>query len=161
MKFDDLINGAFVMLLGIVIILKSRGLEGVSHIDYGPGLFPAIAGFGLFIAGLALIARRILASEGAVAGFVALRAQSRSGLFGFFLVLAAVVGYILFVDVLGFLIIAPIFIFTLVYWFERKSSLSIVAAVLGTIVFHTFFYQFMSAPLPWGFLEPWSGRLTW
>lgn len=161
MKFDDLINGALAMLLGIAIILNSRGLEGVSHIEYGPGFFPSLAGAGLILAGLTLVARRLLASEGVVSGFVALRATSRSGLIGFLLVLAALAFYIAFAEVLGFLLIAPVFIFTLVIWFEGQLGLSLAAGVLGTVAFHTFFYQFMSAPLPWGVLEPLSGILTW
>ena len=161
MKFDDLINGAIAILLGGAIILNSRGMTGVAHIEYGPGFFPAIAGGGLVVAGLVLIARRVLTSQGVVVGFVASRASGRSGVFGFFLILALVAGYILLADTLGFLIVAPVFVFALVYWFERRLGMSLAAAALGAIAFHTFFYQFMSAPLPWGLLEPWAGRLTW
>ena len=159
MKFDGLINGAVAILLGLSMIIGSRGMTGVSHIEYGPGFFPSIVGTGLVMAGLTLIVRRLVAAEGIVEGFVASRARSRAGVFGFLLVLAAIAGYILLA--LGFLIVAPVFIFILAYRFERRLGMSVAAAILGTIAFHIFFYQIMSAPLPWGLLEPWAGNLTW
>ncbi len=161
MKFDDFLNGAIAILLGAAMIAGSRGMSRVAHIEYGPGFFPAIAGTGLIIAGLVLIVSRAVFASGAIDNLVSLRAKNWRGLLGFFIVLTAILGYILFADVLGFFIVAPIFLFTLVFWFERRLGLSLAVAVLGTFIFHSFFYQFMSAPLPWGLLEPWSGRLTW
>lgn len=161
MKFDDFLNGAIAILLGTALILGSRGMSQVAHIDYGPGFFPTIAGAGLIFAGLVLIFNRAVFASGAVDNLVFVRAQNGRGLLGFLIVMAVILGYILFANVLGFFIVAPILLFILVFWFERRLGLSLAVAILGTIIFHAFFYQFMSAPLPWGLLEPWSGRLTW
>lgn len=161
MKFDDALNGVLAILLGVVIIVGSRGMPQVAHIEYGPGFFPAIAGIGLIMAGASLILRRLILAEGVVDGLVRLRGAGVQGAIGFLLVLGLILGYIFLANTLGFLIVAPLFLFVLVLWFERRPVLAVVAAILGTVVFHTFFYQLMSAPLPWGPLEPWSGALTW
>jgi putative tricarboxylic transport membrane protein len=161
MKFDDAVNGVLAILFGAAIIVGSRGMPQVAHIEYGPGFFPGIAGMGLILAGASLVLRRILAGVGAVEGLVQLRSVGGRGVIGFFLVLGSILGYVLLARMLGFLIVAPIFLFLLILWFERRTVMALVGALIGTIVFHTFFYQFMSAPLPWGLLEPWAGRLTW
>lgn len=161
MKLDDAVNGALAILLGAAIIIGSRGLPTVPHIEYGPALFPKLAGAGLILAGASLILRRILLAEGAVDGLVRLRAAGRRGAIGVLLVLGAILGYVFLAERLGFLVIAPIFLFVLVWWFDGRFGIALATAIIGTLVFHAFFYQFMSAPLPWGVLEPWSGHLTW
>ncbi len=160
MKLDDAINGALAILIGLAMILASQDMPKIAHIDYGPGFFPTLIGAGFVLAGLWLIVRR-LAGGGAVAGLVAWRADGKRGVIGFSLILGSIAAYVLLAPRLGFLIVTPVLIFILVAFFTRRFYLALVTALLGTIVFHSFFYQLMSAPLPWGLLEPWSGGLTW
>ncbi|UWQ17907.1 tripartite tricarboxylate transporter TctB family protein [Jannaschia sp. M317] len=161
MKFDDGVNGLLAVLGGVGMVLYARTLPDMAHIDYGPGFFPMLVGWGLILAGGTLIGRRILSGGGAVAGLIAFRGRGRQSLIGFAVVLGTVLAYVLLVDTLGFLLTAPILLFAMVWWFERKPIRAAVIAVVGTFVFHSFFYQIMSAPLPWGPLKPWSGVLTW
>ncbi len=161
MKFDDGLNGLFAVLMGLGMVLYSAGLPDMPHIDYGPGFFPTLVGYGFILAGSTLIVRRIVAGGGAVDGWVRLRETGRAGIMGFGVILCAILAYVLLVELLGFLLLAPVLLFTMIYWFERRALRAAVIAIVGTVVFHTFFYQLMSAPLPWGPLEPWAGVLTW
>ncbi len=161
MKLDDSLNGLLAVILGLAMIIASRGMTQIAHIEYGPGFFPSIAGGGLMLAGLFLIIRRIAFQGGAVEGLVQLRGQGIRGAFGFLLIVSVVGAYILFINAVGFLLLTPILLFVLIYWFERRANLAAAIAVFGTLIFHIFFYQLMSAPLPWGVLKNWSGALTW
>lgn len=76
-------------------------------------------------------------------------------------VLLAIVFYILTVEFLGFLFVMAILIFTITWWFDRHPRRAALIAFAGTLVFHTFFYQLMKVPLPWGLLETYAGYLTW
>ncbi len=161
MKFDDGVNGLFAVLVGVAMIVYSISFPAMAHIDYGPGFFPTLVGAGFVLAGGALIARRVFAGGGAIPGLVHLRANGLRGFAGFFVMLGAVLFYVLLVESLGFLLTAVIVVFSLVYWFDRRLWRAVAVAIVGTFVFHSFFYQIMSAPLPWGPLEPYAGILSW
>lgn len=161
MKLDDAVNGALAIAVGLAIILASRGMPALSHIDYGPGFFPTLTGAGFVLAGAWLVGRRVAAGIGAVGGLVAFRGNGLRSIMGFALIVGAILAYVYLAPVLGFLLIAPVLIFALVAFFTHKVGLAVVTALLGAIVFHVFFYQLMSAPLPWGLLTPYAGVLTW
>jgi len=165
LKFDDLINGALAILLGAALILGARSLPTVNHIQFGPGLFPTLVGLGFVGAGFVLIIRRLRAGEGVVDGFMQIPAGDY-GSTGFriasvLLVLGAILFYILVVDWLGFLLTMPLILLVLILWFDRRPLLDLACAVVATLILHTFFYQLMSVPLPWGVLETYAGVLTW
>lgn len=161
MKFDDAINGALAVAVGLAIILAASGMPAIDHIDYGPGLFPTITGAGFVLAGLTLIGRRLVAGVGAVPGGVAWRGQGARSIAGVALVIGSVLAYVFVAPVLGFLLTAPVILFALVTFFTRRPGLAVAVALVGTVAFHLFFYQVMSAPLPWGVLTPYAGILTW
>ncbi len=161
MKLDDLINGVVFLALGIGIVAYAQSLPTMAQIEYGPGFLPSIVGTGMALAGLVLIVARIWRNAGAVEGGFAFNGNGMRGLLGIGIFLAAIFFYILTADALGFLIVAPILLFVIVYWFERRLKLAIAVGIVGTFLLHTFFYQIMKAPLPWGILIDYSGALTW
>lgn len=161
MKTDDGLIGAVFFLLGVALVLASLGMPRLAHIDYGPGLLPKLVGIGFCFAGTVLIVDRALRGKGAVGGLIRLKSEARHGGLGLLLVIGCILAYVLLAQTIGFLLLAPVILFVLTYWFERRLLLSAICALAGTLVFHIFFYQLMSAPLPWGLLLPWAGVLTW
>lgn len=168
MKFPDAINAAIVIALGVFLIVVSRNFQDVRGIEYGPGLFPTLVGVALILAGLALVLGRFFASSEKQAPLpdasiaeLAHDSSPHHGVFSLLLQIAAVIFYILAANDLGFLITMAIILFGLLWWFDRRMLRALVIAIVASLALHTFFYQLMSVPLPWGFLEPIAGQLTW
>ncbi len=161
MKLDDLLNGVVFLVLGCAIVGYAQTLPVMPQIEYGPGFLPSIVGVGMALAGLALIVARLWRNIGAVEGWMAFNGNGARGVLGIGVFLSAIVFYTLTANTLGFLIVAPILLFGIVYWFERRWKLALGVGVVGTLLLHTFFYQIMKAPLPWGLLIDYSGALTW
>ena len=165
MKFDDAINGLLSIVLGLSMILLARDMPTVRHIEYGPGLFPTLVGFGLIGAGLVLIVRRIVRKQGCIHGWVtaglSVDPPRRSPLPSFGIVIGAVIFYISFVEALGFLPTMALLLFITVWWFDRRYVRALTTAIVATWAIHSFFYQLMSVQLPWGILTPFAGTLTW
>lgn len=161
MKLDDGVNGAIFIALGSSLMLTSLGMPRVAHIDFGPGLLPGLVGVGFCFAGAVLLINRLVLRQGAVPGLVRLNAAGRNGVVGGLLVVGCIFAYVLLAETIGFLLLSPVLLFVLIFWFERRIVLAATCSVTGTIVFHLFFYQLMTAPLPWGVLLPWAGVLTW
>lgn len=168
MRFPDSVNAAIAIALGVFLIVVSRNFQDVRGIEYGPGLFPTLIGVAFILAGLALVFGRFFAQFEKQAplpdsSFNNLPHDSsqRHGVFTLLLQIVAVVFYILAVNKLGFLITMAILLFGILWWFDRRILRAIVIAVIASLALHTFFYQLMSVPLPWGVLEPIAGQLTW
>jgi putative tricarboxylic transport membrane protein len=165
MKFDDAINGLLAIVLGLGMILLARGMPPVRHIEYGPGLFPTIVGFGLIGAGIVLIVRRVIYKQGYISGWVtaglSVDAARRSPLLSLGVVISAVIFYISFVKSLGFLPTMGLLLFITIWWFDRRYLRAVITAIVATWVIHSFFYQLMSVQLPWGILTPFAGTMTW
>lgn len=147
------------------MIVLSWNLPEVRHLDYGPGLFPTLVGSGLIAAGGFLLSRRLITSHGKLPGWISLARgggdTASRGLCSMALQIAAIVFYIATIELLGFLITMPIMLFCLIWWFDRRIARAAIYAMAGTAVIHSFFYQIMSVPLPWGLLEPYARALTW
>ena len=148
-------------------------MPSVKHANYGPGFLPTLVGIGFVIAGTALIATRVITrttqtikrTNSTVPATDPAPVLAKSGrirvLFSLLTVLLGILFYILAVEWLGFLLVMGLLLFALIFWFDRKPGRAAMIAVVGTLVFHTFFYQFIRVPLPWGFLEDYAGYLTW
>jgi putative tricarboxylic transport membrane protein len=160
-KIDDGLNGAIFIVLGSLLIFASLGMPRLAHIEYGPGLLPGLVGTGFCFAGAILMTDRLLRCKGKVVGLIQSNAANARGFVNVFLVASCILTYIFFAEAIGFLLLAPVLLFILIFWFEKQIFLAAICAVTGTVVFHLFFYQLMSAPLPWGLLVPWAGILTW
>ncbi|WP_136069293.1 tripartite tricarboxylate transporter TctB family protein [Modicisalibacter radicis] len=163
MKFDDSINGLLIICLGGAVIFLAQQLPTLQFIDYGPGFMPTLIGILLVICGLSVLAKRIALNEGKVSTWLRIdsdQSLSRALLpIGF--VIIAILFYIFTVNVLGFLITMPVTLFSLLFYFNRRPGRDIAIAVIGSVAFHSFFYQLMSVQLPWGLLTPFAGVLTW
>ena len=161
MKLDDAANGLIAVLLGALMLLGAQALPTPQFIAYGPGFFPSIVGGLLMAAGAAMIVRRLSAGGfGPLVRFTREGSAARAAL-SFGVVAAALFFYIATSKWLGFLPAMVVSLSVMLLWFDRRPLLDIGLAVAGTLVLHTFFYQFMQVQLPWGLLSGYAGTLTW
>ena len=121
---------------------------------FGPAWFPGLIAVGLGICGLLLMrvgwrsAQPWFTWPGwtlhkrAVAGVVA--------------VVLGILAYVLVAGSLGFHITA---LALLVIWIRLLGAswrVTLLVAIVGTLVIHAAFYQLLRVPLPWGVLERWA-----
>jgi putative tricarboxylic transport membrane protein len=109
-----------------------------------------IVGAGLLLCAIALVVRSFRA-----AAYGAEPGEPRNEHFASaIVVIASVLGYILFADRLGFLIVAPIALLALFLALRVKWSHAVLWAIGGTLVVHFAFYKLLRVPLPWGVFRP-------
>lgn len=162
MKFDDKALGIVIALTGGALIFLAADFKTLRHINYGPGFFPTIIGVGFILCGVGIALRSAFAI-GFSGPWVQLGdwSRSRRHVLNLVFVPVSVVAYILVSDRLGFFLTMLAILSTLLTWFTRKPWSSVGIALIVTLFLQEFFQGFMSVPLPWGVLEPFSGHLTW
>jgi putative tricarboxylic transport membrane protein len=151
MRFHDGLIGLVVILLGVGMIVLASDLPNTQalHLRYGPGFFPTVVAVGLIGAGATLVVQSVLAPRhpwvmwADWAGSPDLRVNAAS-------VLASVVVYILAAEDLGFLVVAPVLLFGLIYRLRRNLREAMAIAVFGSFAIHQFFVVILLVPLPWG-----------
>lgn len=155
MRFHDSVIGLGVAILGLVVLWLTRDFRNFqSHqLQYGPGFFPNIVAVALIGAGLVLAAT---SWRGSRAPVVEIHPWLRSPalLTNAALILLSVVAYILFAEALGFLIIAPVLLFVLIWRLWGRPGYSALIALVTTAIMHQFFVGILLVPLPWGVIRP-------
>ena len=152
MRGSDRWVGLGLALLGGAVLWSARAFPSVPGQKLGAGFLPMLVGAGLVVCALALIARSLRA-----AAYAGLKdgAEPRREHFGSSLVIiAAIIGYIVFAERLGFLIVAPLCLVACFLALRVKLSRAVLWAVVGTLVVHVAFYKLLRVPLPWGVLRP-------
>jgi len=152
MKINDAIFGAVLLLLGVVIVVHVQAFPKIPGQQVGPALFPGLVAAGLAVCGMLLIVSGV--RKRATEPWYETAEWMRSG--RHFVSFAAIVGgvaaYVLFADVVGFLIVAPLLLWL---WFTAlgvRRTTAIVVAVVATFVIWYAFYKLLRVPLPWGWL---------
>lgn len=150
MKFNDTIVGAAFVALAIAMIVIARGFHVPVGQKFGPAFFPTIIAIIMGGAGLVLVVRgvanrrtqRLVELEGWVRD--PQRVANGLAIFGFLL------AYLLLSEPLGFLVIAPLAMWGLIWrlWGHPLASLAISA--IASFLIHQFFVQVLLVPLPWG-----------
>jgi putative tricarboxylic transport membrane protein len=142
--------GLALTLLGLAIVWSAQAFPNVPGQKLGAGFLPMIVGVGLALCGLALVVRSLRGR--AYAGLVDEVKQEHFG--SSLVIIGTVVGYILFADRIGFLIVAPVCLMAIFLALRVKWSHSLLWAIGGTLVVHLAFYKLLRVPLPWGVLRP-------
>lgn len=146
--------GIGFVAVGAVILFLSLQLPQpmtATRIAYGPGFFPTILGAAVTISGL------LMAIINPNDDF---EDDEEQDAFGWSLyikpavVVAAALVYILFSTQLGFLILAPIILMTLLLMGRVAAWQALVIGVLGPIIIYILFAKFLLVPLPLGLLTP-------
>jgi putative tricarboxylic transport membrane protein len=152
MKINDAVFGAVLLLLGIVVVVHVQAFPKIPGQRVGPALFPGLVAAGLAVCGVLLI----------VSGFRSRATEPwyetaewmRSGrhFVSFVAIVGGVAAYVLVANAVGFLIVAPILLWT---WFTVlgvRRRTAVVTAVVATLVIWYAFYKLLRVPLPWGWL---------
>ncbi len=145
------------MVFAIAEIAYTRTFPSLFGQNYGPALFPQIIGYSLILAGVILIVRGLKQQRSAGAGSPWIETgewvhQSRQKI-NFFLVLLALLAYILFSNWLGFIIISMAILFVLLYRLGSSIITSLLVAVATTATLQLLFSKLLLVPLPAGLLR--------
>jgi putative tricarboxylic transport membrane protein len=68
---------------------------------------------------------------------------------------ATLIGYVAWVDRLGFIITAFLMLCVLFAAYRVRLAWIVPVAAVSTLVVHTAFYKLLKVPLPWGLLSGW------
>lgn len=156
MKLNDAVFGALFAALGAFLLWHVQGFPAIPGQQYGAGAFPGLIGAGFVAAGALLVVSGL--RRGAALPWLQLAdwASSPRHLGAFAAVVLGVVAYILWVDDLGFLLLAPLLLFAwLVVLGVRVPAAALVALVSSLVIWFAF-YKLLRVPLPWGVLKSYA-----
>lgn len=156
MKIHDSLCGALLLAFATAVYWHTLGFPEIPGDPVGPSLFPRVIAIGMGVCGVVLIARGLL-SRDPRSWFEPPEWIRMPGLVGAFLlvVLGLLVSY-LFLDRLGFLVVAPLLLVALMLVLRVRAGLAIPVAIGAPLLIHTIFYKGLGVPLPWGLLEAWA-----
>jgi putative tricarboxylic transport membrane protein len=157
MKVNDAITGFGIIIFAVAVFYASQGAPTIRNSIYGAALFPRIIAILMGACGVYMVAKEALArhsgGKGSPLFSVPDWARSRWHVANFLLIIASLVIYILFSDIVGFDLIGTIILFAL-FASLRKGRLgsSFVCALVSTCLIHYLFGSVLRVPLPWGIL---------
>ncbi len=153
MKFNDALFGAVLVAVGAFVLLQVQGFPKIPGQEYGAGAFPGVIAVGFLAVGALLVVagirHRAQAPWAAAADWVG----SRRHVVALLSIVLGVIAYILWVDDVGFLILAPVVLFV---WFALlgvRPLPAVVTALVVVLVIWYAFYKLLRVPLPWGVLK--------
>lgn len=155
MKVNDAITGLGLIIFAVGVFYFSLGAPTIRNSIYGAALFPRIIAILMGVCGFYMVAKEALArrsdGKGSPLFSVPDWARSRWHVANFLLIIASLVIYILFSDIVGFDLIGTIILFAL-FASLRKGRLvsSFAVALVSTCLIHYLFGYFLRVPLPWG-----------
>lgn len=139
--------GLGLTLLALVVLFTARAFPDVPGQKLGASFLPMLVGAGLLLCGLLLVARsRHAPATGSARGI--------DQVLPAVVVMAAVAGYVLLADRLGFLIVAPLLLLAVFKALQVGWRSALLWALGGTVVVHVVFYKLLRVPLPWGVFRP-------
>jgi len=160
----DLGVGVALAALALAVFWAAQAFPTVPGQNLGSGFLPKLIAVGLFACAIGLIVRsfRMPADSGGPAPPHGSPAQldtpaaaaPTEHYASAFVLVAAIVAYILLSDRLGFLIVAPACLLAAFLAFGVRWLPAIVWAIAATAAVHVAFYKLLRVPLPWGLIQP-------
>jgi putative tricarboxylic transport membrane protein len=153
MKINDAIFGAVFLLFGVVVLVHVQAFPKIPGQQVGPGLFPGLVALGLAVCGALLIVSGVRRRREHPWAETAEWMRTGRHLLAFAAIVGGVAVYVLLAQRAGFLVLAPILLWT---WFAVlgvRPVRATVVAVVATLVIWYAFYKLLRVPLPWGVLE--------
>jgi putative tricarboxylic transport membrane protein len=156
LKINDAIFGAIFALVGAIVLVHVQGFPKIPGQQYGPGMFPGLVGAGLVVCGALLVfyGLRHRADQPCIRGGDWLR--SRRHVAAVAAIVLGVAAYIALAGRVGFLLIAPVLLFTWFHVLGVRRGTAIVASLVASLLIWYAFYKLLRVPLPWGVLTPWA-----
>jgi putative tricarboxylic transport membrane protein len=155
MKINNAVSGIAIGLFGLAVYIQSGSFPTLGQQQIGPEVFPQVIAVGMMICAILLIIKGIKDKKSTGEGWIELPEWAREprSLFGFLLILIALVFYVLASEWLGFLITGFVMLIVLFLYFQVKPLVALITAVISVFVIHYLFYTVLKVPLPWGILE--------
>lgn len=145
------------MIFALAEIAYTQTFPSLFGQSYGPDLFPRLIGFGLIASGLLLIVRGVRAKRRAGSDSRWITPgpwlQQRNLKINVSLVMLALVGYVLFSDWLGFIIISMLILSVLLYRLGSSIPQTLLIATATTAALQLIFAKLLLVPLPAGLLQ--------
>ena len=150
MKLNDMVWGALLMVLGMVVLADVRTYPSIPGQQYGPNAFPGLLAMLLMGCAIVLFAKgwRERAEHRWFEAGAWLRSlpQVRN----FVITVAGLLFYIFAAEKLGFLISGSLILVALFWSLRVRPALIVPIAIITTLVIHGIFYKGLRVPLPWG-----------
>jgi putative tricarboxylic transport membrane protein len=122
----------------------------------GPALFPRVIAVGMALCAVALIVRGVLSAGSRSWAEIPDWIRMPRLVAAFLLVVLGLFCAYLFLDKVGFLVLAPALLLALMLVLQIRVVVAIPVAVGAALLIHTIFYKGLGVPLPWGLLEAWA-----
>ena len=137
----------FLLLFSIYVCLESAQLGLGAIYKPGPGFISFCSGIFLGVLALILLIQSIRPTRGNSAQ----EAKEKTNWKAFAIVLVSLVGYIFFLQHLGFIITTTLFVLVLLKWIEKKGwFLSVLTSLILAFVSYYVFRTLLHADLPKG-----------
>jgi len=149
----DVLLGSIFALVGALIFLHAMSFPNLKGGYPGPGLFPQLLGVLLFLAGLGIAIQA--AVKRALPRTLPLSDFSRREKITAALVVLSIVGYIVFVDTVGFIPLAIVIMLGMMLRTGVPWGWSVVVSLGVTLAIYILFNRILHVPLPGGVLKGW------
>jgi len=154
MRFNDAVFGIILIVFALAVIAYTTTFPRLHGQNYGPDLFPIIIATGMIVCGIILILKGIASRNTVPIIQVGDWAQDRGNIFNVALLLGSIVFYILISGSLGFIPTSLLILTALLVRLGSSWRMSLIVAVVTTLIMHTLFAKVLLVPLPWGILLP-------
>ena len=151
MKLSDSVVGAGFIVAGTLTIAATLDYPSGPGGTLGPSLFPRV------VAGLIIVLGSVVAVRGIrsrdLSDEVDFRRLHRNPSFvNALVVLGGVIAFIFFVEWLGFLIMASLVTFVIMWRLKVPPRRALLVAIVFTVATYSIFVKFLRVPLPLGIL---------
>lgn len=150
MKLNDMVWGALLMVLGLVVLNDVRTYPSIPGQQYGPNAFPGL--LAVLLIGCAVLLMVKGWRERAQHPWFEAGAwlQAPPQVRNFAVSVACLLFYIIAAEKIGFLICGSAILMALFWSLRVRPALIAPIAIITTFVIHAIFYKGLRVPLPWG-----------
>ena len=154
MRINDAVFGVILIVFALAAMAYTTTFPRLHGQSYGPDLFPIIICLGLLICGVMLVVQGYRTRATVPMATMGAWARERGTLTTLVALIASIIAYILFADAIGFVPMSIAILTLLMVRLGTSLGISLLIAVITTLVIHTLFAKLLLVPLPWGLLLP-------
>ncbi|WP_296571641.1 tripartite tricarboxylate transporter TctB family protein [Phreatobacter sp.] len=154
MRFNDLVSGAILIVVAVIVIILTLRFPEFPGQNYGPAVFPRLLAGLLILCGLVMVIRGFTAwRAGEPLAVVPSWARDPANIVSALLVILAALAYIFLLDTVGFVPLTLVVLLVLFLWFKVRVPVAVVTALVAAFGINWFFASMMRVPLPRGLMD--------